>query len=216
MLTIILLGLAGPVFVSVIVIYGSVTALVSLSSIARLCVITLAAAVGFTATQFGAANPSHWFGQLIGFAFWVPPIFVVPAALVAVPAWIALKYLVPTLSDFYRWAVIGVLTMGVITVLHISTLDGLVGATYGLLLPDDTEYTASYSANAFRRVAVGMTEEQVQALLGAPLDKGPVFRQPARIGWWWSHSPHDSHYRVRAVTFEGGVVVGKDAYLHLD
>jgi hypothetical protein len=53
--------------------------------------------------------------------------------------------------------------------LHYWLLDGLPGFVLGVLLREDTVYAQRYSDRGFRAVRVGMSEQEVEHLLGRPL-----------------------------------------------
>jgi hypothetical protein len=84
-------------------------------------------------------------------------------------------------------------------------LDGLDGWVFSRVLafgsdPDDTEYGAGYSDEAFARVTLGMTARDVLSLLGPPLETRVLGR--ARETWQWSRSPSDGSYRMRALVID--------------
>jgi hypothetical protein len=83
-------------------------------------------------------------------------------------------------------------------------LDGTAGCWLPALVEEDTEYALGYSTAAFRRLRIGMSKDEVFALLGEPLDRYPV--EGAREGWRWTRSPGDRSYRVRVALFTGGRV----------
>lgn len=62
---------------------------------------------------------------------------------------------------------------------HRWLLDGLPGWTLATVYQDDTQYAPGYSDKAFRTVRDGMMEEEVIALLGAPLGMSWVFERTA-------------------------------------
>ncbi len=83
-----------------------------------------------------------------------------------------------------------------------------------LVVGDDTVWAADFTDEAFRTVRAGMTRSEVYALLGPPLevwDNGP-----ARTYECWTRSPADTHYRERAVMFQGTKVVKKIGGLYVD
>lgn len=63
--------------------------------------------------------------------------------------------------------------MGAFTVLQYYTLDGVCGWFFTPGFADDTEYACGYSDHAFRKVRLGMSADEVLALVGPPLDKYP-------------------------------------------
>lgn len=70
-----------------------------------------------------------------------------------------------------------------------------------------TEYSAGYSERKFLQVRIGMTEEKVRALLGAPLNEFDIPNEPGIRGLRFSRSPNDGSYNVRVVHLKEGVVV---------
>ena len=72
---------------------------------------------------------------------------------------------------------------------------------------EDTEYAAGYSPDAFKKVAIGMSEAEVKALLGPPLETyapGPATR--GEYGWRYARSARGGSYRIRALLFRSGRV----------
>lgn len=92
--------------------------------------------------------------------------------------------------------------------------DPLRDQVFSLIVPMDTEYAPGYSTAAFRAVHLGMSEEQVLALLGPPL------REPR---WdknhyaFYSISPSDGNYWQRILGYdEQGRVAGITVGLWID
>ncbi len=85
-------------------------------------------------------------------------------------------------------------------------LDGGGGCLTPLVFREDTEYASGYSAPAFQQLRLGMTEQEVLALLGSPLDRWPRM-ESGEVGWQWTRSPGSNSYRVRSVVFRSGRVV---------
>jgi hypothetical protein len=56
------------------------------------------------------------------------------------------------------------------------SLDGLQGALFGALLHQDTAYAEGYTDQGFRAIRIGMTDERVRSVLGAPLGVGWSYR----------------------------------------
>lgn len=105
----------------------------------------------------------------------------------------------------------------VLTLLHLALLDGLGGAVWASMLPEDTVYAAQYTDTGFRKVSVGMTEAQVEAALGPPLARWSIDRSDGPdAGARWSYSPGNTHYRCRVVHFRSGRVVRKHAEFYVD
>ena len=94
-------------------------------------------------------------------------------------------------------------------------LDGVHGLVNGAVVGEDTAWAAGYTASGFSRVEPGMTEVEVRAFLGPPLERSAAER--ADLGWdlaeAWSRSPGDTHYRMRRVFYaEGRVVTVKSGF----
>ena len=99
-------------------------------------------------------------------------------------------------------------------------LDGLQGVVFGLLLEEDTVYTARYSDAGFRAVRVGMAVAEVEQLIGPPESTWTLKDRGGRIGETaarWSRSPGDTHYRSRVLLFsETGRVKRKHSEFYVD
>ena len=133
-------------------------------------------------------------------------VVAVPTALVFASLWL--------LHASKKIVVAGtVATIALLLSLHVLTLDGLDGAVFKSLTPDDTQFAAKYSVLGFWSVRKGMTAEQVTALVGPPLEQ---YRRDGDYGWRWSRSPHDSNYRVRVVIFRRGRVFEKFSEYYVD
>ena len=97
-------------------------------------------------------------------------------------------------------------------------LDGVAGLIGPLVAPEDTVYTAKYTINAWKRVRVGMSRREVDAILGPaqmtyPVDSG----QPGPdTGARWSYSPGDTNFRCRVLLFRNGIVVKKHSEYYFD
>jgi hypothetical protein len=108
---------------------------------------------------------------------------------------------------------IALITLAFLLGLHLLSLDGLDGLFFEAVTPDDTAFSAGYSALGFCRVGEGMTPEQVERLVGAPFER---YSTTNGTGWRWTRSPHDSNYRVRVVLFVNGRVSEKLSEYYLD
>jgi hypothetical protein len=97
-------------------------------------------------------------------------------------------------------------------------LDGIhgwfVSRVLGFGKDEDTEYSRGYSDQAFRTIKVGMTEQEVLAILGPPLERASL--GGTRETWRWSRSPGSKSYRVRAVVFEARRVVAIHREFYVD
>ena len=101
---------------------------------------------------------------------------------------------------------------------HLWLPDGLEGVVFGIALHEDTLYAAGYSDGGFRRVTAGMSEAQVEEVLGAPESRWTIERSGngPDAGARWSYSPGDTHYRCRVILFRRGHVVKKHAEFYVD
>jgi hypothetical protein len=88
---------------------------------------------------------------------------------------------------------------------EVYALDGWAGCFLpALYTREDTEYAPGYSHAAFRKLRLGMSDSDVLALLGPPLERYPV--KGLDEGWRWTRSPRDRSYRTRVVLFQNGTV----------
>ena len=72
---------------------------------------------------------------------------------------------------------------------------------------EDTVYAPQYSNAGFRKIAVGMTDEDVIRLVGKPLETYSVSLGGKQyIGWRFSRSANGASYRIRALLFREGRV----------
>lgn len=86
-----------------------------------------------------------------------------------------------------------------------QTLDGITGV---FCIRDNTQYSAAFSDAAFRQVSPGMTEVEVQRLLGEPLRRF-VFLEPnedSDTGNYYSYRMRSGPYRLRTVLLFRGKV----------
>ena len=95
---------------------------------------------------------------------------------------------------------------------HFS-IDGISGALV-LFGEEDTEFSTGYTDTRFKNVTLGVEAEEVQELLGEPLQK--TNREAFEI-WSYSRPRGESHYRVREIILseESHRVVDKSAYFQL-
>jgi len=86
---------------------------------------------------------------------------------------------------------------------------------------DYTVYRDGYNERLFRSLRVGMTERQVETIMGPPLRRGlwgdySAGKQP-REGEAWEYTRPNKvmgDYKIRAIWFDNGVVVRiKNSYL---
>lgn len=101
-------------------------------------------------------------------------------------------------------------------------IDGVSGEIWDLVYATDTKYADGYSDKRFDEVKIGMTEQEVLDALGEPLTQwnpyqNTRFHDKANfIGFQYSMSPTDTHYRLRQVYFNEGVVAEKIGYFYVD
>ncbi len=105
-------------------------------------------------------------------------------------------------------------------------IDGFLGEPFELLGQTDTQYAEDYSHLAFKRIEVGMTEQQVLAILGEPLYRWMPYggrstrkRFPEKahfVGLAYSRSPTSKHYRLRQINLDNGVVAEVRGYFYVD
>ena len=101
-------------------------------------------------------------------------------------------------------------------------LDGISGELSSLVFPPDTKYSEKYSHENFRKIEIGMTEEQVIELIGKPLTVWQPYK-PTKyidkrhyIGFQYSESPSSVDYRLRQVYFDNGIVAERKDYYYFD
>ena len=97
-------------------------------------------------------------------------------------------------------------------------LDGYEGLLLeSLAAVEDTVYSSGYSEKSFATLRVGMTERQVSALLGEPLELYTVTDDGVPLlGWKYSRCANDHSYRVRCVLFREGRVDRIIHHFYLD
>ncbi|MDA3875425.1 MAG: hypothetical protein PF795_15870 [Kiritimatiellae bacterium] len=93
-------------------------------------------------------------------------------------------------------------------------IDGLEGVVWGTIFEEDTEYAEGYTGMRWRKLRVGMTDEQVISIIGEPLNTWT--NKNSTVGMSWSQSPGDTHYRSRVLTFADGSVIRKHMEFYVD
>ncbi len=100
------------------------------------------------------------------------------------------------------------------TAIHFYWLDGLVWAFAELVL-GETTYSPDYREYKFRRIRIGMSEEEVVEILGKPLEK-PLWRKnKIPNSWYYAYGkntlenkyPNEYFFTVRIIHFNNGKVV---------
>src|SRR5687768_17458582 len=86
--------------------------------------------------------------------------------------------------------------------LQLIRLEGLVGTVFHVATGGgDTVYAVGFSDDRFLTIASGMTEREVLASLGEPLERyrpqASDGQQSWDLGMRWSRSANDSDYSVR-------------------
>jgi len=95
-------------------------------------------------------------------------------------------------------SVVVLMTMAI--VFQRASLDGWQGVFLPALSErSETVYAQGYSYFGFRRIRVGMTEEEVQALIGKPLKVATT--AIGGVVWVYSDIPVSRSYRMREVFF---------------
>jgi hypothetical protein len=100
------------------------------------------------------------------------------------------------------------------------------GERYCVFWPSiDTRYAAGYSERGFERVQVGMSEDEVVALIGRPLETHAFWKHPAYKQWGqmvWSYTQDgaapwgDWAWLSREVIFRNGRVAQKVRWIYYD
>jgi hypothetical protein len=86
----------------------------------------------------------------------------------------------------------------------------------------DTKYSPGYTDEKFSSVKIGMTEKQVINLLGEPLTRWRPYQytnfhdKKHFVGLEYSISPSGTHYCLRQIYLDSGVVAEKIGYFYID
>jgi hypothetical protein len=81
---------------------------------------------------------------------------------------------------------------------------------------EDTVYADGYSEQRFTTISIGMTTNQVQAIMGAPIRKNSWVDGGDIELWRYSDSPGDGNCWRRWVFFKNGKVYWIDSRFWLD
>ena len=99
----------------------------------------------------------------------------------------------------------------------LQPMDGYGGWFLSLFAQkEDTVYAPRYTDSSFRKIKIGMTEQDVMELVGKPLEAYAVERRGRQcVGWRFSRSEKGTSYKVRSILFSDGRVfeVFRDFYL---
>jgi len=135
--------------------------------------------------------------------------------LVATVAFIAVRLSLPKMVRRRRILISLLFGFAFVGAVEAWTLDGFDGPLRLLFLGDHSMYARSYSDAGFKRIQVGMTPGEVEGILGHPIDEWTVHNDGGRLRWRWTRSRDGSKdFRVRVVTFLGGHVEEKSAYVN--
>lgn len=101
-------------------------------------------------------------------------------------------------------------------------IDGLMAELSALLLSSDTNYSQDYTHEGFDQITEGMSEQEVLELIGEPLKLWNPYKygfQPEKADYYafvYSESPTFTHYRLRQVILEDGIVKEIRGYFYVD
>lgn len=97
--------------------------------------------------------------------------------------------------------------------IQLVSMDGFRGTILSCIFQDTTVYAPGYSENKYAKINNGMPEEDVDSLLGTPLEVD-VWKGIKRYHYTRSNS--GSHYRIRQIHIQAGQVIGKKHYYFVD
>lgn len=106
-----------------------------------------------------------------------------------------------------------VCVIGAFAYAHFALLDGVRGLVLPIIFKDTTVYAAGYEENTFKHLHIGVNTAAVLQALGSPLQVDECNGQQR---WRYTESSSDSHYRVRQIIIENGLVVAKQSYFLVD
>jgi hypothetical protein len=98
------------------------------------------------------------------------------------------------------------------------SVDGVAGIIGPFVAPEDTVYAPKYTLTGWKKVRIGMSQREVDAILGPAQLTYRVYGRPdgADTGARWSYSPGDTNFRRRVLLFRKGIVVEKWSEYYLD
>ena len=91
--------------------------------------------------------------------------------------------------------------------------DGILGVILPVLFPDTTNYATMFQEQAFDDICIGDDKDEVLKVLGNPLQQDMC---DGLERWRYTKSGVDSHYRMRQITFDNGMVISKQSYYYID
>ena len=103
-----------------------------------------------------------------------------------------------------------------------TKIDGLSGEIWNLIFTTDTKYANGYTDKGFYSIEVGMTEKGVLEILGEPLTRWSPYQHTKfqdkahYLGLQYSESPSSTHYRLRQVYLDVGIVAEVIGYFYVD
>jgi hypothetical protein len=161
-------------------------------------------------------------GALFLLAVFVPSpqvgFLVAPGlVLVATTAFLVVGSCIRGTAIRYRVGVALLLAVAIVGGVQAATVDGFRGALCSTILGDHTMYAPSYSASGFNRIRAGMSVQQVEGLVGKPLDEWTVPADQGQLYWRWTKSRNGSHYYdYRVARFRNGHLEEKTAFFFCD
>lgn len=90
---------------------------------------------------------------------------------------------------------------------------------WSFILLTDTNYSVGYTNNRFNKISVGMSEKEVIEILGEPITRFNPYKNNEKLHFVslvYSRSPSDTHYKIRQVYLDNGVVAEVVAYFYVD
>ncbi len=133
--------------------------------------------------------------------------------LIATIAFLVISSFIGRTAIRYRVSLAFLLAVAIVGGIQVATVDGFRGALCSTILTDHTTYAPSYSASGFNRVEVGMSLQEVEGLVGKPLEEWTVPGDQGQLYWRWTKSRDGSHYyRYRVATFRNGHLEEKAAF----
>ena len=108
-------------------------------------------------------------------------------------------------------------TVATVGSIQITAIDGFHGSLCSVILGDHTAYGPRYSTAGFKSITQGMTAQEVEKLVGRPLDEWMIPGDVGHVYWRWTRGRDGSHYyRYRVTRFQHGQVDEKIAFFYCD